>query len=144
MFDFRKTSQLLKKARPYLASRILGYHQGPLLPPIIIVAGYRGPSRKKTYYLTAVYSYFSKVHLLRSYATEFNPRNTAASVNYIGKSELNETGNAFPSAPHSGTPLIANGAGGFNIVYPSFNFSPNPTCLGCGGLGRGSGAHGSI
>ena len=34
------------KASPYLASRILGYHHPPWLPPIIIPAG---PSRKSTW-----------------------------------------------------------------------------------------------
>ena len=85
--------------------------------------------------------------MLRDHVTEHNPQHTAARVKYIGKSETGseDIENVFPSAPHSGVPLIASGAGGgFNIVYPSFYFSPNPTCLGCGGPGRGSGAHGSI
>ena len=150
MFEFRKTCQHLTKASPYLASRILGYHRGPLLPSIIIPAAHiRGASRKKAYYFHIWLSLpLSKLHLPRSYLTEYNPRNAATRVNYIGKSEtlaeFEETENVFPSAPHSGVPLIASGAGGFNLVFPSFNLSPNPTCFGCSGAGRGSGTHGSV
>ena len=84
--------------------------------------------------------------MLRGHVVEYNPQHTAARLKYKSETgfEEIETENVFPSAPHSGVPLIASGAGGFNIVYPSFNFSPNPTCLGCSGPGRGSGAHGSI
>ena len=41
-------STFLFKARPYLASRILGYHNRPWVPPIIIATDQRGPKRYQT------------------------------------------------------------------------------------------------
>ena len=129
-------STFLFKARPYLASRILGYHNRPWVPPIIIATDQRGPKRYQTSSL--IWYLWHLMH--RGYpeqtsktARENKKEGSDNEITFsrVPQAPPNSFGvpqapsipqappNSFPSAPHSGVPLIANGSGGFHLaIFP--------------------------